>query len=117
MTDQEKKHSSPHAVIEETGLAFDPSTQHLDLSKYEKRRTTALLLAIQAYGNLIIKDAEMYRELKGEERRGDGPKIQPGTISAMVSAAIEFDDFIAGRFEASMDEAEDKGQSDEGHSA
>lgn len=94
--------SSPHTVLEETGTAFDPTTQHMDLSKEEKRRTTALLMAIQAYNNIIIKDAEMYHAVKREERDGDGPKIQPATMNAMVEAAIQFDDFISGKTEESL---------------
>lgn len=91
---------SPHAVLEETGTGFDPSTQHIDLSKEEKRRTTALLMAIQAYDNLIIKDAEMYIAISREKGRDDdGPVIRPATMDAMVEAAIQFDNFISGKFE------------------
>lgn len=98
MTNEEIKDRSPHAVLEKTNTAYDPSIQHLDLSKDEKRRTTALLLAIQAYSNLIIKDADMYREIKNDERRDEGSKIKPATMEAMVEAAIEFDLFISGAF-------------------
>jgi hypothetical protein len=84
---------------EAAGTMFDPSQQHMDLSKDEKRRTTALLMAIQAYDKLIIKDAEMYIAIRGEERRGDweGPKIKPATIHAIVDAAVQFDAFIEGK--------------------
>lgn len=91
------KEESPHAVLEEANVAFDPSTQHLDLSKEEKRRTTALMMAIQAYQNLIIKDAAYLREAADLARRGDGPAIHPATIDAMIEAAMKFDIFIAGR--------------------
>jgi hypothetical protein len=92
------KPESEHAVLEEAGVAFDPTTQHVDLSKEEKRRTTALLMAIQAY-NLIIKDAEMYIAISREKGRDDdgGPIIRPATIEAMVVAAMQFDDFISGK--------------------
>lgn len=91
---------SPHAVLEETGTAFDPSTQHVDLSKEEKRRTTALLMAIQAYDHLIIKDAEMYIAISREKGRdNDGLVIQPATMDAMVIAAMQFDDFISGKLD------------------
>src|ERR1051325_1339682 len=93
----ELREDSPHQVLEDAGVGCDPRTQHMDLSKDEKRRTTALLLAIQAYQNLIIKDAEMYLAIKREERVGDGPVIQPATMNAMVEAAIQFDDFISGK--------------------
>lgn len=90
------KASSPHAVMEETGTAFDPTVQHLDLTKDEKRRTTALMMAIQAYRELIIKDAEMLREVANLARNNDGPKLRPATIDGMLDAALKFDAFIAG---------------------
>lgn len=96
MTDEEIKAASPHAVLEETGTAFDPTVQHLDLTKDEKRRTTALMMAIQAYRELIIKDAEMLREVANLARNNDGPKLRPATIDGMLDAALKFDAFIAG---------------------
>lgn len=95
------KPESEHAVLEEAGIAFDPTTQYVDLSKEEKRRTTALLMAIQAYNNLIIKDTEMYIAISREQGRTDdnGPVIRPATMDAMVEAAIQFDDFISGKTE------------------
>ncbi len=98
--EQQFKDDSPHAVIEDAGFGFDPSTQVVDLTKEEKRRTTALLMAIQAYDNLIIKDAEMYIAISREKGRDpDGPVIQPATMDAMVLAAMQFDDFISGKQE------------------
>jgi hypothetical protein len=95
-----RKEASPHHANEEFGTAFDPTTQHLDLSKDEKRRTTALLMAIQAYDHLIIKDAEMYIAINREYGRDDdGPMIKPATIEAMVMAAMQFDAFISGDLE------------------
>ena len=97
MTDEEAKAASPHAVLEDAGVAFDPSVQHLDLSKEEKRRTTALMMAIQAYQHLIIKDADYLREAVNQARANNGPAIRPATMDAMVVAAIKFDAFIAGQ--------------------
>ena len=91
--------SSEASVLEDAGIAFDPLSQHVDLTKDEKRRTTALVLAIQAYDHLIVKDAEMYVAMKSEELRNDnGPILQPATIDAMVEASIKFDMFIAGAY-------------------
>lgn len=84
------------AVLEEAGIAFDPSRVHLDLTKQEKRRTTALMLAIQAYDHLIIKDAEYLREANSQAR-SNGSVIRPATMDAMVVAALQFDAFISGR--------------------
>jgi hypothetical protein len=84
------------AGLEEAGIAFDPTTMHLQLTKEEKRRTTALMLAIQAYDKLIIKDAEYLREAHSQAR-SNGSVIRPATMDAMVVAALQFDAFISGR--------------------
>lgn len=84
------------SILEEADIAYDPTRMTVDLTKEEKRRTTALMLAIQAYGNLIIKDAEYLKEMHNEARRENGPVIKPATMEAMVKAAIQFDAFIAG---------------------
>ncbi len=88
------------SVLEEADTAFDPTKVHLDLTKQEKRRTTALLLAIQAYQNIIIKDAEMYEAISRDKARTSEPPIRPATMTAMVEAAIDFDDFIPGELQA-----------------
>ena len=104
------------AILEEEGIAFDPTQMHLDLSKAEKRRTTALMMAIQAYNNIIIKDAEYYMAVSRDSRSGDGPRIQPATMSAMVEAAIQFDAFISGRLGgiASEEPIRDKAEVEQG---
>ena len=84
------------SALEETGAAFDPTTQHLDLTKEEKRRTTSLMMAIQAYKELIIREADYLREVANLARDNRGPEIQPATIDAMLVAAIKFDRFIVG---------------------
>lgn len=105
MVATDKKTGNPVdlSVLESSGVAFDPTTQHLDLNPDEKRRTTALMLAINAYSELIIRDAAYLREAHEIARRDDGPKIQPATIDAMVEAAIRFDQFISGRSTATPD--------------
>lgn len=92
-----QKEASPHHGIEEAGLGFDPTTQHLDLTKEEKRRTTALMMAIQAYEHLIIKDAEMYAAISREQGKDEPPRIKPATVDGMVLAALQFDAFISGK--------------------
>ena len=84
------------AVMQDAGVAFDLAQMHLDLTKDEKRRTTALVLAIQAYDHLIIKDAEYLREASSQAR-SNGSVIRPATMDAMVIAALQFDAFISGR--------------------
>jgi len=93
------------SVLEEAGVAYDPTQQHLDLSKDEKRRVTALLMAIQAYRELIIKEAGYLEKVADLARRNEGPAIKPATIDAMVDAAFKFDAFIAGHTQADIAEA------------
>lgn len=85
------------SVLDENDVAYDPGRMTVDLTKEQKRRTTALMMAIQAYDKLIIKDAEMYNAISRDTSRG-APVIQPATMSAIVEAAIQFDAFIAGEF-------------------
>lgn len=109
MTDSQTAVPGEPPILEEAGVAFDPTTQRLDLSKDEKRRTTALMMAIQAYKELIIKDADMLRAASDLARIGDGPQIKPATINAMVVAACQFDDFIAGRLQVPSQPQEAEG--------
>lgn len=103
VTDKRTGQPADLSVLEDTDTAFDPSTTHLALSKEEKRRTTALMLAIQGYKDLIIKDAEYLRVASDLARREEGPKIKAATMDAMVEAAIKFDMFIAGEFSKASD--------------
>ncbi len=86
------------SVIESAGLGFDPANQTIELTKAEKLRTTALMLAINAYANLIIKDAEYLKEMHNESRREGGPVIKPATMNAMIQGAIDFEAFLLGRY-------------------
>lgn len=94
------------SALEESGTAFDPTVQHIDLTKEEKRRTTALLMAIQAYKELIIKEADYLIAASDLARRGEGPEIRPATIDAMVETALKFECFIAGGYDQVLQEGE-----------
>lgn len=95
MAFSKKNKGSAHQVIEEMGVGFDPSTQHLDLTKDEKRRMTSLMLATQAYKELIIRDADYLREVHNMSQRDGGAQIRPATMEAILDAAKKFDYFIA----------------------
>jgi hypothetical protein len=96
-----------HGVLEDAGVAYDPAGQVLDLSKEEKRRTTALLMAVQAYDKLIIKEADYLAEAARLARNDEGPRLKPATIDAMIDAAFKFDNFIAGVPREDMPRGED----------
>lgn len=99
MSNTQRPTESELAMLEDNGIAFDPTTQHIDLSKDEKLRVTALFMAINAYQHLIIKDADLYVAICREQGRNtEGPLIRPATINEMVVAAMQFEDFISGKF-------------------
>ena len=77
------------SILEETDTAFDPRRMQLDLTKDEKRRTTALMLAIQAYTELIVKDTAMYTAMVTT-----GKQMKEASVNAIVLAAVDFDAFI-----------------------
>jgi hypothetical protein len=85
------------SILDKDNVAFVPEEAPLDLTKDEKRRTTALMLAIQAYDKIIIKDAEMFIAVSRDPTHG--PTIRPATMNAMVEAAIQFDFFISGGYD------------------
>lgn len=69
--------------------AYNVLDQQLDLTHHEKRRTTALMMAINYYLNSVIKDAAMYDAL-----RRDGRKLATMNVAACVEVAVQFECFI-----------------------
>lgn len=92
------------SVLKEANVAFDPTTQHLDLNKDEKRRVTAIMLAITAYRDLIIKDAEYLRTAADLAERGKGPALRPATIEGILDTAVCFDALIEGKHQQPVEE-------------
>lgn len=74
-------------------VMYDPGEQHLDLTKGEKVRTTALLMAINYVGETICKDAQMFQALKM-----DGRALVPATTPHVLQSAIQFEMFLLGRY-------------------
>jgi hypothetical protein len=87
------------AALQGSGMGYDPAIQSLDLTKNEKRRVTALLLAIQAHDKMIVKDADLYRELSSDRQRRNESPLTPASIEAIIDAAVLFDAFIEGQFQ------------------
>lgn len=104
VTDERTGEAVDMSVLEDTDTAFDPSKMHLDLTREEKRRTTALMLAMQGYRELIIKEADYLVAAADLARRNEGPALSSATIDGMVDAAMKFDMFItSGRMLAAQD--------------
>ncbi len=86
------------SILEKEGIAYDPGNMTVELSKAERLRTTALMMAIQAYQGLIIKDAEYLVAASREAGHNPDFKIRPATMDAMVEGAIQFELFISGAY-------------------
>jgi hypothetical protein len=100
-------------AVEEAGVAFDPTDQHLDLSKEEKRRTTALVLAINAYRELIIKEGRSGGSLPSRARAA--ASLRYSALDGIVEAAWKFDLFIKGEHSVVGQGVEQEDQEEEGH--
>lgn len=72
---------------------YDPGEQHLDLTKAEKLRTTALLMAINYVRETICSDAELYRAM-----RQDGKQFIAASVPWIVGCSVDFEDFLLGRY-------------------
>lgn len=82
-----------HEGAELDAVMFDPGEQHLDLTKAEKLRTTALLMAINYVRETICNDAEMYRAL-----RQDGKELVPASVPWVLQCSIDFELFLLGYY-------------------
>lgn len=73
------------------GLApiFDPMNQTMEMSKDEKRRMGALVLAIKYHVDTIVQDAGMYKALVKS-----GAHLKPTHVMQVVEIAVAFDAFI-----------------------
>jgi hypothetical protein len=91
-----------NSPVEEAGMAFDPARQHLELTRDQKLRTTALMMAIHAYEKIIIKDADYYEAVVRHRQLNGEPPIKAATMDAMVEAAIKFELFIVGEFSRAL---------------
>jgi hypothetical protein len=61
----------------------------LDLSRDEKRRTTAIVLAMKLHSDLLIRDAALYDAL-----RRDGKNLRTLNIDEVATTAAIFEWFI-----------------------
>ena len=74
-------------------IMFPPEDMPLDLTKAEKIRSTALIMAIQYVEKTICNDAQMYQEL-----RRDGRQLVPATTPHVIRSAVQFEQFLLGRY-------------------
>ena len=60
-----------------------------DLTKGEKLRTTALMLAIRFYTDTIVKDAQMYQTMMA-----GGKNMRPASSEGVIEVAANFELYI-----------------------
>lgn len=78
-------------------VSFNPALQALDLTKEEKLRATALMLAIKYHADTIVTDAPMYKALVKNQAH-----LEPSTVHKVVDIAMQFDDFLRGQGQAGL---------------
>lgn len=87
-------------------IMFPPDDMPLDLTKAEKIRSTALIMAIQYVEKTICNDAQMYQEL-----RRDGKELVSATTPHVIRSAVQFEQFLLGRYSSgSTADASDAGR-------
>ncbi len=86
-------------------MAYDPGEQCLDLTKGEKVRTTALLMAINYVRETICQDAEMYRAI-----RQDGKDLIPASVPHIINCSINFENFLLGRYSGPVQDPANKAE-------
>jgi hypothetical protein len=65
----------------------------LDLSKDEKLRATALMMAVSYHKETIVKDGSMYQTMKA-----NGTNLRPSQPAAVLDAAIVFEGYLRGHY-------------------
>ena len=71
---------------------FDPQEMNLSLTKEEKLRATALLLATRYYIETICKDGNLYQAMVNR-----GVTLTPATSVSLVRIAGEFENYLLGK--------------------
>lgn len=76
------------------------SDMKLDLTKEEKTRTLALMLALKYHSDTICRDADMMREL-----RSQGVTLTPSQAHKVVAQACVFEMFLRGDMDGAAEQA------------
>lgn len=74
------------------GYIADIGNMELDLTKEEKLRTAALIMAIHYHVETIVKDAAMYQAMVNRQEH-----LKPSTVERVVRIAEEFERFLLGK--------------------
>lgn len=74
------------------GLVPEVADMELDLTKDEKLRTTALIMAIRYHVETIVKDGVLYQAMRMDPET----HLKPTTSMAVVDIARQFARFLSG---------------------
>lgn len=69
---------------------YDPTLEPLDLTRDEKRRTTAIMLALSYYEKTIIHDSKMYKAIMKEAP----DTVVPAHEDRVIEIAMKFNHFL-----------------------
>lgn len=93
------------SMAEDFDQVLDVRDMKLDLTKDEKLRTAALMMAIRYHTETIIKDAaylQLMMQREKEAKFSNDPDMEmihlrPSTVTAVVHIAREFENFLLGK--------------------
>ena len=77
-------------------IASVPSVANmqLDLTKDEKLRTTALMLAVRYHQDTVVKEGELYQQMKMDQKQ-----LRTTSAKIVVEYAWEFEQYLRGESE------------------
>jgi lysozyme family protein len=99
MTDDQSIDSSEKENTIQPIDAYDPMMEALLMSRADKIRATALVMAIKYTCDTIIKDAEMLREVKSSSNT----PTRTVSHSHVIEAALDFEKFLNGETQEAKD--------------
>lgn len=82
-------------VVEAAGIPNVPEllNMQLDLTRDEKLRATALMMAVSYHKETIVKDGQMYQTMKA-----NGTNFRTTDPKQVVDAALVFEAYLRGHF-------------------
>lgn len=85
-----KEKKQPRSKQRVGDLGFDVENMELDMTREEKLRATALLLASRYYVETICKDGALYTAMVMR-----GETLSPATSNGIVGIACQFHDYLS----------------------
>lgn len=95
MSEDDELKNAEQAVIDGAGIPNVPEILNmgLDLTRDEKLRATALMMAVSYHKETIVKDGQIYQTMKA-----NGTNLRASDPKQVVDAALVFEAYLRGHF-------------------